>query len=353
MQLREQLTKLTTTAGISGNEQAISQCLKEFYQPYCDEIVYDNLGSLYAVKHAKTADAPRVLVNAHMDELGFIVKKINPNGTLWALALGQAQPAALLGQKIIVTTRQKQHFPGVILGQDQAQTALNKQNEILVDIGFKDEQEAKAAGIFLGDMVTFGSSLFAANSGHYLYAPNWNGRLSVSQTIDILRAVAGLTLDFELYVGCTVQEHVGLRGAQTATNLVAPDLTIALDTQAAFDYQSDAKDCQGILGQGLLLTYYDTTVLPNRLLLNTFKQICQQTQTAYQYYYSLSGSDSGWINKLRTGCPTLLVGQAVRNLDAGLQVAAVDDYQAVIQGVLEFIKQLTPAEIQAFKQENR
>lgn len=353
MQLSEQLIKLTKTAGISGNEQAISQCLKEFYRPYCDEIVYDNLGSIYAVKRTKKTQAPRVLINTHMDELGFIVKKINDNGTLWALALGTVQAKALLGQKIVLTTRNKQQYPGVILGQNQTNDALTKNQEVLLDVGFANQQAAQASGVLLGDMVTFATPLFSSANQEYLYAPNWNGRLSVSQTVDFLRAIADLEFDFDLYVGCTVQEHVGIRGAQTATNLVAPDLTVALDTQQAFDYQTDAKDQQGVLGQGLLLTYYDPSVLPNRLLLNTFKEICQKQAITYQYYYSMTGSDAGWINKLRTGCPTLLLGQAVRNLDAGLQVAAISDYQALHQGLLAFVKQLTVADLLAFKQENR
>ena len=350
--MQQQLEKLVQTPGISGNEKLISQCLKGFYEPYCDEIIYDNLGSIYAVKHSQTKNALRVLINAHMDELGFIVKKINDNATIQALALGTFLPNALLGKKVKLTTSTNETFYGVLLGQDQKQTALNNNNEVLLDFGFSTKKEA-LDHVCLGDMVTLAGEMFMSNNEQFMYATNWNGRLSVSHTIDILRSVADESFDFDLYVGCTVQEHVGIRGAQTATNLVKPDLTIVIDTQQAFDYQSENKDQQGVLGNGLLLTYYDTTVLPNRLLLNTLKEVCEQEKIAYQYYYSLTGSDAGWINKLRTGCPTLLMGQALRNLDTGFQVASVNDYQALKAGLVSFVKQLTPSLIQAFKQENR
>lgn len=352
METIERLKTLVATPGISGNEKYISQFLKEAYAPYCDEILYDNLGSIYALKKGTTPKAPRVMINAHMDELGFIVRKIQENGTLLALSLGKTNGKALLGQKVKLTTRNAETFFGVILAQDKSDTVLNKENAVLLDLGFSSAEEA-AAVVQLGDMVTFASEFFTSGNQEYWYAPNWNGRLSVSQTIDLLVALANETLPFDLYIGCTVQEQVGTRGAQTAANLVAPDLAIMLDTQQAWDYQKDPVDKQGVVGQGPLLTYYDPSVLPNRLLLATAKQVCDQQELMVQPYYSMEGSDAGWINKLRTGCPTLLLGQAVRNLDAGIQSASRTDYLALQTALQAFVRQLTNEQITAFKEENR
>ncbi|MHC5375101.1 M42 family metallopeptidase [Enterococcus sp. LJL120] len=353
MDLVEQLQALATTPGIAGNEKYISHFLKEQYTAYCDEIIYDNLGSIYALKKGSGASQLRVMVNAHMDELGFILKKINTNGTLTALALGQFNDKALLGTKVNLMTRSQKTFTGVILGQDQAGTALGKTGDVLLDFGFISEAEAATKEIMVGDMITLAADFFTSENQETWYAANWNGRLAVSQTIDILRALADVTLPFDLYVGCTVQEQVGTRGAQTAANLVQPDLAVMLDTQQAWDYQTDANDQQGVLGEGLLLTYYDPSVLPNRLLLSELRQLCDTEKIAYQNYYSLTGSDAGWINKLRTGCPTLLIGQALRNLDAGLQVARQTDYQAIAAALVAFLKALTPEKIIAYQEENR
>ncbi|WP_082147270.1 zinc-binding metallopeptidase family protein [Enterococcus massiliensis] len=191
------------------------------------------------------------------------------------------------------------------------------------------------------------------SKGH-LFSHNWNGRINVSQTVDILKQVNQLkgSLPFDLYVGCTVQEQVGLRGAQTATNLVQPDLAIILDTQKEMNYQ-EIKEKSGTIGRGLLLTYYDTTVLPNRYLLRSMKEACEAHEVSYQLHYSLEDSDAGWINKLRTGCPTLLLGLSVRNMNTPSQIVSLKDYQSLVRGLMFFIQELTVEKIQAFKEENR
>ncbi|MDR0922428.1 MAG: M42 family peptidase [Lactobacillales bacterium] len=351
--MSQRLTEITDIPSISGNEKKISEYLRKKYEPLCDEIVYDNLGSIYAVKKSTNPDAARVMVHAHMDELGFIVKKIQENGTIQALALGKVEPNALLGQVVKLTNRAGDTFKGVILGFNQANLALDKNNIVLLDIGLSSAQEAENSGITFGDMVTFDTPFFASSNGKEIYAHNWNGRLGAALGVHLLEAVKEESFDFDLYVGCAVQEHVGLRGAQTATNLVKPDLALVLDTERAMDYQKDAMDVIGELGKGLLITYYDTTVLPNRLLVNTLKELCQKEEIPYQYYYSMEDSDAGWINKLRTGAPTLFLNTAVRNMNTPLQAIALADYQAVQTALVKFILQLTNDQIDAFKCENR
>lgn len=353
--LLKQLEAVEGIAGVSGREKKISSYLKEQYEPYCDEIIYDNLGSIYGAVKSDAADAMNVMVSAHMDELGFLVQKIEKNGLIRGLALGKVEKNALLGQQVLVTMQDGQQLTGVILGQDKENLALNKNGEVLCDFGFSDKEEAEEAGLQLGDMITFAPKFSMTGNQKEWLGTNWNGRINVSQTIDLLKGVheADLMLPFNLYVGCTVQEQVGLRGAQTAANLVKPDFSIVLDTCRAWDYQDGAQDLQGELGKGVLLTYYDISVLPHRLPLSDLKALCEREGIPCQFYYSLEDSDGGWFGKLRTGSPVLFFNLPVRNMNTPSQAVSASDYHSAGTALLQFVKELKTERIVAYLEENR
>lgn len=347
------LYKLCEIDSVSGDEKDLSLSLKKDYEQLADTVIYDNLGSIFAVKKSKQKNAPRVMVVGHMDEAGFIVKKINQNGTIKALALGNIVATSLLGATVKLKTREGKTIIGTLLAYNEAGHVLDESKEVLVDFGFETKEAAKKMNITFGDRLSFVSQIKKSWNKQRIFTKNWDGRYAPLMGIELLRAVKDLDFDFDLYVGCTVQEQVGFRGVQTATNLVKPDLGIVLDTNKAFDYQSDLKEKNGELGKGVLINFYDTTVLPNRLLLNTLKNICKENDLSYQYYYSMEGSDAAWINKLRTGAPTLFINVPIRNMNTPCSILDVRDYQAAKDALLLFLEHLNVEKIQEFKEENR
>lgn len=351
---KELLHHLLKIDSVSGDEKEISNALQQEYKAYADDIVYDNLGSIYAVKKSKKENAPHVMVTGHMDTNGFIIKKFNDNGTVVALGLGQIKKNSLLGARVRVNIRQNNtSIEGIIVSYNEKDDALTPDKEVLLDFGFVSKKEAQESGLHFGDRVSFFDQAFLSYNKNRMFARNWDGRYAPILGLELLKAVEKESFDFDLYVGCTVQEQVGLRGIQTATNLVKPDLGIVLDTNKAFDYQKGVQDCIGVLGKGLLINYYDTTVLPNRLLLSTLKQLCKEEKIAFQFYYSMEGSDAAWINKLRTGAPTLFINVPIREMNTPSSVMDLNDYNAAKRALLSFVKGLTPEKIQAFKEENR
>ncbi|MBO0451483.1 M42 family metallopeptidase [Candidatus Enterococcus murrayae] len=345
--------KLSGIDSVSGDERAISLALKSEYESLADSIVYDNLGSIFAVKKSKKADAPRVMIVGHMDESGFILKGINGNGTIRALALGNIEATSLLGASVKLKTRNDKTFIGTLLAHDKSGSVLDQSNEVLVDFGFENKEEVLENNLAFGDRLSFTSQNRVSSNGKRIYCKNWDGRYAPLMGIEVMRAIKDQEFDFDLYVGCTVQEQVGFRGIQTATNLVKPDLGIVLDTNKAFDYQMDLKEKNGELGKGMLINFYDTTVLPNRLLLTTLKNICIKHNLPHQYYYSMEGSDAAWINKLRTGTPTLFVNVPIRNMNTPSSIMDIRDYEAAKKALLLFLNSLTVQNIQEFKEENR
>lgn len=346
----ELMSKLLELDSAPGNEVHVAKFLLTQYKPLADEIVYDNLGSIYAVRRSKQVNAAHVMVSGHMDEPGLILKSFNENGTLNALILGELAEPALLGTAIRFNVA-GHHIQGTLLSLTEKPNAVSNKQTVLVDCGFTSQEAAENSGLTIGAHATFAQAPVMGEQR--VIAKNWDGRFAPLVGLALLEAVKDEQLDFDLYVGCTVQETVGLRGVQTATNVVEPDLGIVIDTDAAFDYQDDARDKIGVLGAGLLVNFYDKTVLPNRMLIQELKAICTQNNIPYQYYYSMAGSDAAWINKLRTGTPTLFINAAVRNLGTPSQVIDLNDIAAVQQALIAFIHQLTPAKIAAYKAENR
>lgn len=344
--------ELSAIDGIASNERNISEYLQQQYVELADEVIYDNLGSIYAIKKSNAKHPKRVMISGHMDEAGLIITKFLENGLLQALVLGTVAENSLLGATVRVSNLEQEGFTGTILATKKDGKVLNKNGEVIIDLGFLTKENLQSSGLQLGDTLSFVSEFRQTNAGA-IYMRNWNGRYAPILGLEILQMFKDIDLPFDLYIGCTVQEQVGLRGIQTATNLVQPDLAIVLDTEQSFDYQVDADDRIGVLGKGVLLTYYDKTVLPNRLLIQTFRDICDQNQIAYQYYYSLTDSEAGWVNKLRTGCPTLLVDIPVRNMNTPQSLVATTDYEAAKQGLYYFLNNLDEKQIIDFKEENR
>lgn len=345
--------KLSEVDSVSGKEKEISLLLKSEYELLADTIVYDNLGSIFAVKKSKNNNAPRVMIVGNMDESGFILKSIKENGLIKALVLGNIIASSLLGATVKLTTRDNHAFIGTLLAFNDAGDVLDKSNEVLVDFGFESKEEAQKNDLIFGDRISFvGEPRFTSNQKR-IVSKNWNGRYAPLMGIEILKAIKDHEFDFDLYVGCTVQKQVGNRGIQTATNLVEPDLGIVLDTNKAFDYQPNLKEVNGKLGDGVLLNFYDTSVLPNRLLLTTFKGICDENHIPYQYYYSMVGSDAAWVNKLRTGTPTLFVNVPIRNINTPSSMMDIRDYDAAKSALVSFLESISTEEIQDFKEENR
>lgn len=344
--------ELTSIPAISGNERKIANFLREKFEQTCDEVIFDYLGSIYGVKKSQNKEALRVMIHGHMDELGFIVNQMKENGTILALCLGKIDKNTLIGQKISLYNQDGVRFKGTILAQDSKQTAINDKNQVLIDIGMSTIDEITQSAIELGDMVVFDQPYFTSYNKKRHFASNWNGRVAPLSILQLLEQIREKEYPFDLYLGCSVQEHVGLRGAQTATNLVKPDLALVIDTQRAEDYLKDGDKENGMLGQGFLLTYYDISVLPSRKAMEDLKSICQSHKIDFQYYYSMNDSDAGWINKLCQGTPVAFFNIAVRNTDAPVQEIDIHDLKSLLSAVESFLGELTPEKIIDFKNVN-
>lgn len=344
-----QLDEMLAYASVSGSEQAYAKSLYALYETYADEIVCDNLGSMFALKKSKQKQAKKVMVCAHMDEAGLIVQGIHKNGLLSFIKVGPIEDHSLPYQKVEIHSDSNKYIGTIVIDVEQSKQ-VNKKN-LKIDLGCQSKEEVEALGIRVGDCVVFSSACCVVQDKQVI-SRGLENRLGCILGLELLKAVKDVELDFDLYVGASVLKEVGMRGATTATNKINPDLGIVLDCDHAHDIDG-ASDANGRLHAGVLLRYYDKGMMPNRSLLYAFESLCKQHQIAYQHYFSMGQNDSAWIHKLNCGCPTLNIGVCVRNLYTANAVVSISDYQAAKCSLIQFIKEVCDERIQAWKENNR
>ncbi|MDM8310910.1 MAG: M42 family peptidase [Clostridium cadaveris] len=348
----ELMKKLTQISAVSGNEVGVSKLLQSYYKKYTDEIIFDNLGSVFAVRRCGLENVPKVLVSGHMDEIGFLVQDITEKGLIKMLPLGSICNEGLIGQRVNIVNRKGEEFRGIIMSSSKDASKLVDIKNLVVDMGMSTKEEVLNLGIQLGDSIVVEGDFEILAGGKRLLSKAWNNRFGCVMGIEILEALKEEKLEVDLYVGATVQHEVGLRGAQTSTNLVQPDLGIVLDCLSANDVTGE-KDGVGKLGEGVLINYYDKSMMPNRALLNCLVETCKEKNIKHQYYFSLGDGDNGWIHKLLRGCPTLTACICARNLQTNSGIIDANDYVAAKEAVISVIKSLNAEKVEAFKAENR
>ena len=248
------MESLTQAFGIPGDEAEVSRIMKQHLEPLADELIYDNLGSIFALKRSKNPHAKTLMIAGHMDEVGFLVNAINAQGCLSLNPVGGWWNQTLLGQRVLVKTKSGKKIKGTIgsipphLLTDKERNAPMDIKNMLVDIGQSSKAEVLALGIGVGSPVVLEGAFEVLENGKRLLSKAWDNRYGCIMGIELLEALKDTELDVNLVVGATVQEEVGLRGAQTATYKVKPDAAIVFDCSPANDASGD-KEAHGQPGQ--------------------------------------------------------------------------------------------------------
>lgn len=222
---------LTELQGAPGNEHLVRSFMKQELEKYSDEIIQDNLGGVFGVKKG---EGPRVLVAGHMDEVGFMVTQITKNGMIRFQTLGGWWSQVLLAQRVQIMTDNGPVI-GVIgsipphnLTDAQRKKPMEIKN-MLIDIGADDREDAEKIGVKPGQQIVPVTPFTPMANDNKILAKAWDNRYGCGLSIELLKELQNEKLDNQLFSGATVQEEVGLRGAQVAANMIKPDIFYALD----------------------------------------------------------------------------------------------------------------------------
>jgi len=342
----ERFRTLTQLPGLSAHEMRVREYMKKELSVHSAELVFDNLGSVFAVKKSRKANAPRVMMSGHMDEIGFIVKQITPKGLIKFFPIGRTWEHVIMAQRVTVySSLTGQGYPGAVasipphlLPEDSAKKLLTI-DQMLIDIGAESREDVLAAGIRPGDMIIIDGPFVPLFGGKKLLAKAWDNRFGCALALDVLDEIAGEDLGVDLYIGATVQEESGLRGARTAAFTIQPEVSIVFESSAANDNMGDAEEL-GQQGKGVLLRYIDRTAITHRGLFMYATGLAERKNIPFQYFMALGGTDSGEIHTSRSGCPSMTVGVPSRYIHTNSSIMDYRDYVTAKEFALAFLRSL-------------
>lgn len=330
---------LTELPGASGNEHPVRAFMKGQLEMYSDEIIQDNLGGIFGVKKGS---GPKVMVAGHMDEVGFMVTQITKNGMLRFQPLGGWWNQVLLAQRVQIMTDAGPvvgvigSTPPHILTPEQKKKPTEIKN-MLIDIGADDLEDAMRIGIKPGQAILPVSPFTPMANEKKILAKAWDNRYGCGLSIELLKELQNETLPNQLYSGATVQEEVGLRGAQVAANMIQPDIFYALDASPANDMKGDENEF-GHLGKGALLRIFDRTMITHRGMREFVLDTAESKNIPYQYFVSQGGTDAGQVHISNDGVPSAVIGICSRYIHTSASIIHVDDYAAAKELIVELVK---------------
>ena len=320
MELFELIQTLNAAHGPSGDEGGIREVIARLAQPFADEVRTDTLGNLIV---RKKGAGPKVMFAAHMDSIGFIVTHMEKEGFLRVGRLGGISPK----EAAYTPVRFKNGVRGVVVPEEKADFGKLKLDECYLDIGAKDEAQAKEM-VQVGDTAVYDSPCFENNGK--VVSPYLDNRISCAILLKTLEAVGESPND--LYFVFTVQEEVGIRGGKTAAWGVDPAYGIAVDVTDVDDTPGSEKSGTVQLGKGAAIKVMDSSVICAPQVVSRLEALAKEGNIpAQRDILRAGGTDAGAIHITRAGVMTGGISVPCRYIHTPVEMADLGDAQDCVR----------------------
>lgn len=332
------LTKVVDTPTPSGFEQEGQKLFERFANQYVDELFSDTLGNVVA--HKKNPGKKKLMITAHIDEVGFMVKYIDENGMLYVVPIGGIDLMLLPGTRLAVHHGENS-FLGVV-GRKPIHLLNEKERvsfsieDTWLDLGFKSREHALQS-VSVGDPVTF-STECVQMSDDFITTRSADNKIGSMIMLDLMRELHGCATDYDIYYVSTVQEEIGLRGAMPAAVQIQPDIAIVVDATHATDYPNvNQKLCGDVrLGSGPSLCVSPDT---DRSLIEQLKEAADKSGIPYQMegHPNASGTEARAIQLQCKGIQTAIVSYPVRYMHSPSEVVSISDIKNCVALLKAFL----------------
>ena len=338
------LRELSEAFGVPGYEDEVRAAMARHLKPLA-EVTYDRLGSIIARQKGSAAE-PRVMLPAHMDEVGLIVRQITSDGFLRFVSAGGWWSQVMLGQRWVVRTRRGDvvaytgaRAPHLLSDEERKKSVEPK--DMFLDIGAKDQQQALDMGVRPGDPVA-PFSRFADLGNGRLLGKAWDDRVGCAMVIEVLRQLARLGHPNTVYAVGTTQEEAGLLGAQTSAFAIKPQVAIVAEVSVASDVPGSTQDgSYSELGKGVALCIRDAGLIPNRRLRELVAGVAEEAGIPIQYVTMERGTTDGTRVQVHgEGVPTLYIGPPTRYIHSHAGLIDADDFDNAVKLLVEVTKRL-------------
>lgn len=338
------LKRLTETDGISGHETNVKKLVESELLKFIpkENISYDNIGSIIA----KTGNnGPKVMVSGHLDEVGMIVTKITDEGFIKFQTVGGWWSQVMLAQQVRITNCKGESFIGVIgskpphILSDEEKKKPFSIDDMFIDLGVKSKDEVLKLGIQIGDMIAPAVNFQVMANEDTLLAKAWDNRIGCAVMLKVMEELQKEAHPNIVYGVATVQEELGLRGAKTASNIVNPDISIAVDVGIAKD--TPGTDSSTKMGQGPMLLIYDGGLIGHVGLREIFMRAAEENHIPYQFDYLKRGAtDAGAMHLAHAGSPAISLCIPSRYIHSHSSLISKSDFENCVKLVVAVIKKL-------------
>ena len=341
MTLVENLEKLSNACGVTGREEEIKSLMTRFLKPYADEVKEDKLGNIIAFKEGKK-NSPKLMLAAHMDEIGLLVKTVSKEGFLQFVKMGGIDDRVLLAQKVMVCT-EKGPLHGIIgskpphIQKEDERKRVLASDELFIDVGAQSQEETRKMGVQIGDPVEFDIK-FAKINKDIVIGKAFDDRAGCAVMIEIMKRLE--KADCTVYAVGTVQEEVGCRGAVTSAFGIYPDLGIALDVTVSGDTPGVKEGEAPVkLGKGPSLGVADGGLITHPKVLRLLIDAAEENKIPYQLEAGLGGTtDASRISLAREGVPSGPLSIPTRYIHSPTSLISLADAENVVKLMTAAIK---------------
>jgi len=330
---------LSCSTGVSGHEYMYSAEIEKAFKHYCQEVLVDNIGNVIGIKQSKISSPIKIMLAAHMDEIGLMVKDIDERGFISFVSIGGVDPRILLAQEVIV--HGKKDLFGIIgakpphLQSTEESKKAVKIEDMAIDIGLNADEAKKLVSV--GDIITF-QSMPKKLFNDYMSGKSFDDRAGIIVMLECLQELKNIDHEAEIYTVATVQEEVGLRGAIVSSYNINPDIGIAIDV--CHGETPDApKDNTFQTGKGPVITI-GPNIHPS--LSKKLMNIAKEYNIPYQIDVEPgnTGTDAWAIQVARSGIPTLLISIPLRYMHTTVETFCFKDVANAGKLLALFIKNI-------------
>ena len=341
----ELMKELSLAPGVSSCEEEVAKIITRELKDVADDIETDSMGNLIATKKGEKK-APKVMLAAHMDEIGLMVRYIDDNGYLKFSTSGGINDQMLMNQTVTVHSSVGENVIGVIgskpphVTTPEERKKVVKADDMFIDIGAKDKEEAEKM-VKVGDVMTF-NSLFVEYPNNLIMGKALDNRVGCYVMIEVLKRVDTRAT---VYGVGTVQEEVGLKGAKTASFKLNPDLAFALDVTLSGDHPGiKPEEAPVVIGKGPAVILADASgrgILTQKSVKDMLIKAGDENDIPYQLEVSDGGTTDGTaIHLTREGIPTGVLSVPTRYIHTPVSVCSMEDVENTIELIVKAINEL-------------
>ena len=313
--MKDLIKRLTEEYGPSGSEDKVAELIGAEITPYVDEVKLDEMGSLMAIKKG---DGARVMLAAHMDEIGLIVTHIDKKGFLRFSSVGGVSASRLSGLRVMFSNGQ--------VGTIGTEKSGNTMDKMFIDIGAASKEDAESK-VSIGDFAVFRQDCIVL--GKRIIAKAMDDRIGCAVLIEAARRLKDSPN--QVYFVFTVQEEVGCRGAETAAYAIEPDIGIALDVTRTGD-TPEADTMEVSLGKGAAIKIRDSNIISHPKVRQFLIQTAKESDIPYQLEVLISGgTDAGPMQRSRGGVPACVISIPSRYIHSPSEMVDIGDVEACVE----------------------